>query len=95
MFKKAKQKIHNASVQVALSTAISPIPIVDMVLIVCRSTMLTRDIATIYGYRLGVFTTILLLKQGAVNALFVGKTWIWSNGGVSPNKFKREKKKFY
>jgi len=58
MFKKAKQKIHNASVQVALSTAISPIPIVDMVLIVCRSTMLTRDIATIYGYRPGVFNYI-------------------------------------
>jgi len=72
--KKAKQKIHNASVQVALSTAISPVPIVDMVLIVWRSTMLTRDIATIYGYRPGVFTTILLLKQGVVNTLFAGAT---------------------
>lgn len=72
--KKAKQKIHNASVQVALSTAISPVPLVDMVLIVWRSTMLTKDIAAIYGYKPGAFTTILLLKQGAMNALFAGVT---------------------
>ncbi len=69
---KAKKLIHNASVQAALSTAASPIPIFDMVLIIWRSTLLTKDIASLYGFRPGGLTTISLLRQGVINIAFAG-----------------------
>ncbi len=69
---KAKKLIHNASVQAALSTAVSPVPILDMVLIVWRSTLLTKEIAALYGFRPGGLTTIVLLKQGIINVAFAG-----------------------
>ncbi len=70
--KKAKQIIHNASVQGALSTAISPIPLFDMVLIIWRSMLLTKEIASLYGFRPGRLTTFFLLKQGILNVAFAG-----------------------
>ncbi len=69
---KAKKLIHNASVQAALSTAASPIPIFDMVLIVWRSILLTKEIASLYGFRPGGLTTISLLRQGVINVVFAG-----------------------
>lgn len=69
---KAKKMIHNASVQAALSTAASPIPIFDMVLIVWRSILLTKEIASLYGFRPGGLTTISLLRQGVINVAFAG-----------------------
>ncbi len=70
--KKAKQMIHNASVQAALSTAVSPLPMFDMVLIVWRSMLLTKNIALLYGFRPGRITTFMLLKQGILNVAFAG-----------------------
>ncbi len=70
--KKAKQLVHNASIQAALSTAVSPVPMLDMILIVWRSTLLTREIASIYGFRPGGLTTMILLKQGVINVAFAG-----------------------
>jgi len=72
--KKAEQIIHKASIQAALSTAISPFPIVDMFLIVWRSIYLTKEISLIYGFRPGGLATILLLKQAVVNVAFAGIT---------------------
>lgn len=69
---KAKKLIHNASMQAALTTAISPMPMIDMILIVWRSTLLTKEIAALYGYRPGGLTTIALLKRGIVNVAFAG-----------------------
>lgn len=70
--KKAKKEIHRASIQGALSTAISPVPLIDMGLILYRSISLTKKIASIYGYRPGIVTTSLLLKQGIINVMFAG-----------------------
>jgi len=70
--KKAKKMIHNASVQGALSTAVSPLPLFDMVLIIWRSMILTKDIAALYGFRPGRLTTFMLLKQGILNVAFAG-----------------------
>jgi putative membrane protein len=69
---KAKQIIHKASVQAALSTAISPIPLFDMALIVWRSVLLTKDIAALYGFRSGRLTIFFLLKRGVLNVAFAG-----------------------
>jgi len=70
--KKAKQIIRDASMQAALSTAISPIAIFDMVLIIWRSMLLTKNIASLYGFRPGSLTTLILLKQGILNVAFAG-----------------------
>ncbi len=69
---KAKSLIHKASLQAAFSTAISPIPIIDMFLIIWRSLKLATDISRLYGYRTGGLTSILLLKQGVINVIFAG-----------------------
>ncbi len=69
---KAKKLIFNASIQTSLSTAVSPVPLVDMFLIVWRSLLLAKEISALYGFRAGGLTTILLLKQGIMNVVFAG-----------------------
>ncbi len=69
---KAKKAITNASLQGALSTAISPVALVDMALIVYRSIALTKEIALLYGYKPTMSTTMILLKKGMVNVMFAG-----------------------
>jgi len=69
---KAKSLIHKASLQAAFSTAISPVPIIDMFLIIWRSLKLATDISKLYGYRTGGLTSILLLKKGLINVIFAG-----------------------
>jgi len=70
--KKAKSLIHKASLQAAFSTAISPIPIIDMFLIIWRSLKLATELSKLYGYRTGGLTSILLLKKGLINVIFAG-----------------------
>ncbi len=72
MDEKARSLIHKASLQAAFSTAISPVPIIDMFIIICRSLKLATDISKLYGYRTGGLTSILLLKQGLINVIFAG-----------------------
>lgn len=67
---KAKALIHKASLQAAFSTAISPVPLIDMFIIIWRSLKLATDISRLYGYRTGGLTSILLLKQGIINVIF-------------------------
>jgi len=69
---KAKKLIHKASIQVALSTALSPVPMLDMILIVWRTTLLTKEIATLYGFKPSTISTLILLKQAVVNVAFAG-----------------------
>ncbi len=69
---KAKSLIHKASLQAAFSTAISPVPLIDMLIIIWRSLKLATDISKLYGYRTGGLTSILLLKQGVINVIFAG-----------------------
>jgi len=71
---KAKSIIRKASMQAALSTAISPFPLFDMLLVLWRSIALTKEIATIYGFRPGGLSTIILLKQAVLNVAFAGVT---------------------
>jgi len=69
---KVQQRIQHASVQIALTTAISPVPVIDMVLIIYQSVKLTKEIAELYGYRPGFLMTMRLLKRGAMHVLFAG-----------------------
>lgn len=72
MDNKAKSLIKKASLQAALSTAISPFALFDMLLVIWRSVYLTKEIATIYGYRPGFLSTAILLRQALVNVAFAG-----------------------
>ena len=67
-------RIKTASIQAAISTAISPIAIVDSGIILWRSLRLTKEIAQLYGYKPGWLSTLILLKKGAFNVFFAGVT---------------------
>lgn len=71
---KAKEKIKNASMQAAISTAISPLALLDAMIILWRTFLLTKDIAILYGYKPSTYSTIILLKRGAFNVFFAGAT---------------------
>ncbi|ADN09326.1 TIGR01620 family protein [Sulfurimonas autotrophica] len=71
---KAKEKIKNASIQAAISTAISPLALLDAMIIIWRSFLLTKEIAVLYGYKPSVYSTVVLLKHGAFNVFFAGAT---------------------
>lgn len=69
---RAERIVQKISMQTALSTAISPAPVIDMILIVWRSAAMTKEIATLYGFKPGFLTTIMLLRRGAFNLAFAG-----------------------
>ncbi|WP_297442076.1 TIGR01620 family protein [Sulfurimonas sp.] len=71
---KAKEKIKNAAIQAAISTAISPLALLDAMIIIWRSFLLTKEIALLYGYKPNAYSTIILLKRGAFNVFFAGAT---------------------
>ena len=71
---KAEAVIHKASMQAALSTAISPSPFIDMLLIIWRSIYITKEVSKIYGYRPGGLTALILLKKAMFNVAFAGIT---------------------
>jgi len=68
----AQRRIKVASTQAALSTAISPLALLDAAIVIWRGVRLTKEIATLYGFKPGWLSTIVLLKQGAFTVLFVG-----------------------
>ena len=68
----AQRRIKVASAQAALSTAISPLAILDAAIVIWRGVRLTKEIATLYGFKPGWISTIVLLKQGAFTIFFVG-----------------------
>ena len=69
-----QKRIKVASAQAALSTAISPLAILDAAIVIWRGVRLTKEIAKLYGFKPGWISTILLLRQGAFTIFFVGAT---------------------
>jgi len=68
----AQEKIRVASLQASISTAISPLALIDVLIVIWRSFLLTKDIAELYGFKPGYITTLSLLKQGSFNIFFAG-----------------------
>ncbi len=71
---KAGKKIKEASLQAALSTAISPLALLDAGIIIWRSVRLSEEIAQVYGYKPGYIATAILLKRAAFNVFFASGT---------------------
>lgn len=66
--------IKTASAQAALSTAISPLALLDAGIVVWRGVRLTKEIAALYGFKPGWIATVVLLKKGAFSVFFAGAT---------------------
>lgn len=65
--------------QTALSTAISPVALIDAILILSRSHVMVHDIANIYGYRPNLLGEISLFKKVFVTLAFASVTEILVN----------------
>ena len=71
---KVQNVIKAASAQAALSTAISPLALLDAAIVIWRGVRLTKEVAQLYGFKPGWISTIVLLKKGAFTIFFVGAT---------------------
>ena len=69
-----QERIKTASAQAALSTAISPLALLDAAIVVWRGVRLTKEIAALYGFKPGWIATVVLLRKGAFSIFFVGAT---------------------
>jgi len=77
--KLSRTKITKYASQTALSTAISPVALIDAALIISRSHVMVHDIAKIYGYRPNFFGEIVLFKKVFTALAFASVTDILAN----------------
>lgn len=77
--KLARETIVKYANQTAISTAISPVALIDAVLILSRSHVMVHDIAKIYGYRPNLLGEISLFKKVFVTLAFASVTDILAN----------------
>ncbi len=74
MDEKAKKIITKYANQTAISTAISPVAMIDAILILSRSHVMIKDIAKVYGLRPNFLGEMALVKKVFVNLAFAGVT---------------------
>jgi len=72
--KKAYEIISKYSTQTALSTAISPVALIDMLLILSRSWAMISEIAKLYGFKPNFTGKMILLKRVSFNLVFASIT---------------------
>lgn len=70
----AKRIIVNYSTQTAVSTAISPVALIDAILIISRSYAMIGEIATLYGYKPNFVGELVLIKNVFINLAFASVT---------------------
>ncbi len=70
----AKKCIVKYASQTAVSTAISPVALIDALLILSRSYVMINEIAKIYGYRPNVLGEVVLIKRVFINLAFASIT---------------------
>jgi putative membrane protein len=75
----SRKKITKYASQTALSTAISPVALIDAALIISRSHVMVHDIAKIYGYRPNFLGEVVLFKKVFAALAFASVTEILAN----------------
>jgi putative membrane protein len=65
--KEAEKAIRNIAVQTAISTAISPIALVDALIMFWKSWFLVRETSKIYGFRPNFVNTVKLFRKSVQN----------------------------
>ncbi len=79
MDQKAKALIAKYANQTAISTAISPVAVIDAVLILSRSHIMVKEIAKVYNLRPNLMGEMALVKKVFVNLAFAGVSDIMIN----------------
>ncbi len=74
MDEKAKAIIAKYANQTAISTAISPVAMIDAILILSRSHVMIKEIAKVYNLRPNLMGEIALVKKVFINLAFAGVT---------------------
>jgi putative membrane protein len=74
MDEKAKNIITKYANQTAISTAISPVAMIDAILILSRSHVMIKEIAKVYNLRPNLLGEMALIKKVFVNLAFAGVT---------------------
>ncbi|WP_206484466.1 TIGR01620 family protein [Thalassotalea sp. G2M2-11] len=70
--KKALEKVSKYSTESVVIVALSPIAIIDMLLMFWRNLKMIDEIAHLYGLRLSYWSRIKLIKQVFINMLYAG-----------------------
>ena len=78
----AYRLVLESSRDVGLLTALSPLGLLDGVLVLWRTTMLFRSIARLYGMAPGPLTTFRLLRNSVRNAAFAGLADVVTHAAV-------------
>lgn len=79
---KALDKVCKFSTEAVVLVALSPIAIVDMLLMVWRNLKLIDEIAHLYGLRLNYWSRIKLIKQVFVNMVYAGASELIADLGT-------------
>ena len=69
---KALDKVSQHASETALLVALSPVAVVDMLIVLWRNSKLINDIAVLYGIKISYWSRIKLIKQTFKNMLFAG-----------------------
>lgn len=80
--KQVKKLISKNAVENALIVAISPLAIVDVLMMAFRNIALVNKISKIYGMELGYFSRLKLFKMVLTNMVFAGATEIATDVGM-------------
>ena len=80
--KKVLNKISRFSTESVVLVALSPIAVVDMLLMFWRNLKMIDEIAYLYGLRLGYWSRIKLIKQVFVNMVYAGATELIADVGA-------------
>lgn len=80
--KKALDKLGKFSTEAVVLVALSPIAIVDMMLLVWRNFKMIDEISHLYGLRLSYWSRIKLIKQVFVNMVYAGASEVIADLGT-------------
>ncbi|MGF1761879.1 YcjF family protein [Aliivibrio kagoshimensis] len=80
--KQAKKLVSKYASEAALMVAVSPLAVVDMLLVAWRSFTLVEKVSRIYGVELGYFSRIKLFKLVITNMAIVGASEVVADVGM-------------
>ncbi|XQW86078.1 YcjF family protein [Thalassotalea piscium] len=79
---KALDKISKHSTEAAVLVALSPIAILDMLLMLWRNTKMINEIAALYGMKMSYWSRIKLIKQTFKNMVYAGASELITDIGA-------------
>jgi putative membrane protein len=79
---KALKEIAKVSSEVVVSIALSPIAIIDMLLMLWRNLRMVNKIASLYGLKLSYWSRVKLIKQVIINMAYAGASELVTDLGA-------------